>query len=364
MDRHVPKHAYVLQYSFSTVLLMPLAIGRSEAAVVATYRSRQRTLELDSLHGRMRRATLKSFLYARVTAQDGRQCRATCNDMPVLLLVVLAILPGVLLGQSDRVPTGCFDVSVGPWDPTAHISIDSVLFEPPSRVRLSRDIAYRRPSWRRLDVAPNALPSPHRSSSWRWSRDTLHVAWSTGFVGLSAVLSLRDESWTGVARSFGDVMPWPVETRPIELTPTPCDAPLLKDSSSDTRLPRALPLAGAGQLELGSPLPQFADSVRVSAGRLVTGTIMAGDFADAESVRINVDDSSRIAVLVVRFPPSISFDSVAARMTNLLGPPQSEQHRGVNTSLSWLNRTTSWFIAGRPESPSETIVMVRDPRLR
>lgn len=151
----------------------------------------------------------------------------------VFLFTLFLLVADSGCAQSFRAHAGCYDVHVQGWNRTSPRGIDSVLFEPPSRVILTTDSIRRYPAGHAVRVAPGALPSPHRYAAWMLRDTSLTVTWSTGFVGLSAHLVRTESAWTGRARSFGDVMPWPIERREMSLVQVSCDEPTDPPASSD-----------------------------------------------------------------------------------------------------------------------------------
>ena len=115
---------------------------------------------------------------------------------------------------SDHVATlrrlaGCYQLTLGPWSRPGLAPAVAAAQTPPARFRLDT-VAVSRPSAGGYAVEPMELLEGQgfRGRPAKWSpvgRDSVAIAWSTGFVGVALRLAVRGESLIGRARVFDDV---------------------------------------------------------------------------------------------------------------------------------------------------------------
>ncbi|MCH7490837.1 MAG: hypothetical protein IID05_09085 [Gemmatimonadetes bacterium] len=292
------------------------------------------------------------------------KCRITVRMLIAANVAVLAATPA--LAQTTG-PQGCYDIHVGPWESEQEIPPTGPTYEPPSRVRFS-DLPNRpdRGGW--LQVAPNALPSPHRITSWDLRNDTLFLNWSTGFTGLRASLIAEGTGWRGEARSSGDVIPWPVERRSIRLEWADCETMPAVTAADDRYIRRSIDLNDGQALVLGEALPARADwTVRGSLGMTrLGGAIVGPPFGDAVEVVVRLNDDARIFYIGLRFSSDVTVSDLVDRLSNAMGSPTDRRQepgpRGPTDMASWNNRTTRLFISRYvPDDP--TRLSISDPLL-
>lgn len=112
--------------------------------------------------------------------------------------------------------SGCYDVTHG-----GSVTVPSdggSGFEIPSRIQFSGP-AFDDPSATRIVVPEGALPSVHGFTGARIVGDSLHMSFSTGYIGVRATLGPSGDGWVGTARNWSHYQPPQVrfEPRPIEL---------------------------------------------------------------------------------------------------------------------------------------------------
>lgn len=288
--------------------------------------------------------------------------------MRTFLATIVTVLVAVpALAQAPAVGS-CYDIHVGPWESEQDSPPTSPDYEPPSRVQFSGAQMDDRLPDRRLEVAPNALPSPHILAGWRVGGDALSVYWSDGYVGLSATLLPDGTGWEGEARSFGDVVPWPVERRSIRLDLADCDTMPAVTAADDPFIRRSVDLNGGQELALGESLPARSDwRIRGSRGRSrMAGAIVGPPFEDAVEVDIRLNRDLIVRWIGLRFPRDVTVDDLIDRLAAAMGSPtnrfQERGTEGIMDMASWRNRTTSfWIMRSGPDSPA-TIGM-SDPRI-
>ena len=292
------------------------------------------------------------------------KCRITVR---MLLAATVSLLVATPAPAQTSGPQGCYDIHVGPWESEQEIPPTDPTYEPPSRVRFS-DLPNRpdRGGW--LQVAPNALPSPHRITSWDLRNDTLFLNWSRGFTGLRASLIAEGTGWRGEARSSGDVIPWPVERRSIRLEWVDCETMPAVTAADDRYIRRSIDLDDGQALALGKALPARADWTvrgRLGMSRLA-GAIAGPPFGDAVEVDVRLNDDARIFYIGLRFASDVTVSDLVDRLTDSMGSPTDRRRepgpRGPIDMASWRNRTTTLFISRYdPDSPIH--MSISDPLL-
>ena len=106
-------------------------------------------------------------------------------------------------------------------------------------------------------VPEGALPSVHTIMSGQIVGDSLHVVFSTGYGGVSAVLGWTGDRWVGSAQTFVDYgPPFEFDAGPIEFTPVSCDLPPPVPVDAMLPITRSVALEGGLVITLGEPLPE------------------------------------------------------------------------------------------------------------
>jgi hypothetical protein len=120
--------------------------------------------------------------------------------------------------------TGCYGVDLGAWQPHVDVGDDTVEVMPPPQVVLLADsgtVSFEGRGYLVRPV-PGTPPSVHRWSYWRQLRpDSVYVAWTTGYAGLTMRLQIGDSVMTGTAQTFWD-FPREMQTASAKLTRIRC----------------------------------------------------------------------------------------------------------------------------------------------
>jgi hypothetical protein len=114
---------------------------------------------------------------------------------------------GPQVARTPESAAGCYRMVIGDWTPPG----GRIGLTPPTEFRLDTALATdgRGAGFRRRTVVARAPAGQTRYASWRLDTgDTLHVAWSTGFVMGGYVLVARGDSVFGRATTATDVRAW------------------------------------------------------------------------------------------------------------------------------------------------------------
>jgi hypothetical protein len=102
---------------------------------------------------------------------------------------------------------GCWAVRLGSWDPPMSIGADTVYSTPPLRIEVQEakgTEAFESRGWR-VRPAPGTKPSVHRFAYLMpLTADSVRIAWTTGFSGVTMRLAMRVDTLTGRAETFWD----------------------------------------------------------------------------------------------------------------------------------------------------------------
>ncbi len=249
----------------------------------------------------------------------------------------------------DTELTGCYDVTVGEWvvesypgpEPGPVPGEDAAYFEVPPRIEFSGP-AFRDPSATRIVVPEGALPSAHGYTSAEIVGDSLHLGFSTLFVGVRATLTRSGEKWTGTARTIVDVRPQQVNARPIELTQVSCDSPPPVSIDVMRPLERSVTFADGRTITVGELPPEWLEPMidQDGHGELVGVGPIQGVFGTPERVTVTVGRDVGGIVTCVRFQyqDTDAFGRLEARLRDVYGAPDDTRGNGW---ITYRNRITS-----------------------
>jgi hypothetical protein len=193
--------------------------------------------------------------------------------------------------------------------------------------------------------------------------DTVSLAWSTGFVGLTALLVRDGEVLRGQAETFTDVFPDTSATRTIVARPADCKSPPLHPAWASRKLFRRIVSDDGDTVTLGAPFHRPDGRKTDSAGASVK---LAGRWGTAE-VRLDLQRGDTVTSIDFYYPEGSDHSRIAGYFARKLGPPtlQSESTaipKMPNTRLprltAWQVRDTEFVIWGE----EQVIAWVRDPR--
>ncbi len=262
----------------------------------------------------------------------------------------------------DTELTGCYDVTVGEWvvesypgpEPEPVPGEDAGYFEVPPRIEFSGP-AFRDPSATRIVVPEGALPLVHGYTSAEIVGDSLHLGFSTLFVGVRATLTRSGEEWTGTARTIVDVRPQQVNARPIELTPVSCDSPPPVSIDVMRPLGRSVTFADGRTITVGELPPVWLESMidQYGNGELVGVGPIQGVFGTPERIAVRVGRRVGGIVTCVSFyyQDTDAFGRLEAGLQEVYGAPDDTPASG---RITYRNRITSLMLERwGPESVSQ-----------
>ena len=119
--------------------------------------------------------------------------------------------------------SGCYQLSLSPWDPVLSIGADQEFISPPSRVVLTTTPEHTwDPRGFRVVAAKGVVPSVHTFSYWVSHADHVYIKWTTGHAGLTMDLKKSGSKLEGTAHTFWD-FPRPEQTSHVVATQISCD---------------------------------------------------------------------------------------------------------------------------------------------
>lgn len=259
--------------------------------------------------------------------------------LPVGWLALAVPCAAALAAQEPTPSPGpCYDVTEGEWvldeetrdyarEPIPYeYDADSVYFQIPPRIQVVGQ---------QVVVPPNALPVP----SFRGSvinGDELRLGVSNGYVGVGATLHRSGDGWTGVARTFSDVIPHQVYERPIELASVACDSPPPVSINAMRPLARTVELEGGELIRLGNPIPESLATRTRSAGDWTVIGRTTGLFGTTDSITVWLHPTTRVVREIrLSYPGDGAYSVMESRLRDVFGSSEDEgSYRNRITFLS------------------------------
>lgn len=250
---------------------------------------------------------------------------------------------------------GCYDLTLVEPQGWANPPGDSAHYRPPPRIELRASSGERAHP---IAVPEGSVPSPH-SGSWSLLGDTLQLAWSTGFVGLTARVIPDRAGFSGVATTFSDAgggAPGPHAV--LEGVAVDCASATPFPVSSMRRLWIREELEGLGVVVLGEPLPDAV--VRQLQGDADLAALALGLARGADEVVLRASGEGRLIGLRARFR-STPVESLRDRAALLLGPWDHES-RALTPGWYWLGRLEHTSVTGSGSGSTLLSTLVRSGR--
>lgn len=264
----------------------------------------------------------------------------------------------------DTVLGGCYNVT---HDGTVTVPSDGGSgFEIPPRIQFSGP-AFQNPSATRIVVPEGALRSGHGFASARIIGDSLHMDFSTGYIGVRATLGPSGEGWVGTARNWSHYRPPHIsfEPRPIELTLVPCDSPPPVSIDVMRQLGRSVTFADGRTITVGEPAPEWLESIidEDGDGELTGVGPLQGIFGTPERITVSVRRRYGGIVTWVRLfysPETDTFERLEERLRETFGAPDGRQDRDPRV-VRYQNRLFSLALM-LLQDPRYLILDLRDRR--
>lgn len=270
----------------------------------------------------------------------------------LLVVLLLGLGPGTTRSQPSPPDTvRCYDLTLRPWRGRGTVGADSLLYAPPSRIRLDTTLRAEYDSLvYRLGEPPGALPSIHEIAFWRtWaSGDSLLLSWSTGTAGLSARLGIARGGWNdtlrGQAKTFIDVGGAPRYTADLTAAPVPCDSPWPPEHHNQRPVPSGVALASGDSVRLGEPLDAVSGTEPVeNRTKKYLRRPLATPFSGASDVELLPDRNGDVALIRFQLSGLADFEALVDTLAAMHGAPthrSTHSLSGLRTTLvSWANRT-------------------------
>lgn len=204
-------------------------------------------------------------------------------------------------------------------------------------------------------VPEGALPSVHTIMWGQIIGDSLHVVFSTGYGGVSAVLGWTGGRWVGSAQTFVDYgPPFEFDAGPIEITPVSCDSP--PPVPVDVMLPiaRTVELEGGLVITLGEPLPEALGRTPERFSMNVTGRT-TGLFAGTDSIAVGVVERWGVTQIRLHYTDPGAYSSVETRLRRAYGVPEEVEWGGARFS----NPVTSLMLIDLADGAGEVFLSFR-----
>jgi len=158
---------------------------------------------------------------------------------------------------------GCYELTLSAWRPNSNLGEDAVFVTPPHGIQLFAEKGTQ--GWESegyvVKPAPGVEPSIHRGSYWLpKSSHSIEIVWTTGFSGLSMILSVEGTNLRGEAHSFWD-FPRRTQKADVIASKVECRAtadpvpPIQSDCRADETRPKIVPGEGWGPVHIGAAFP-------------------------------------------------------------------------------------------------------------
>ncbi len=274
--------------------------------------------------------------------------------------------------------TGCLDVTVGPWVVDTYAGkLEPRPSEPGDHEweRIPPRIGFAgthdgRPSTTRIVGSDPGWSLRYEFMSGRIDGDSLWLAFSNGFSGMTAGLRRSGNGWTGTARTLNDFIPHQIHSRPVILGPADCaSSPPVPEEESHP-LGRVVELEGGQVITLGESLPERLETVvlppytwnwpprltdspagiePLTTPRNAVGVVgrTRGLFGTADSIQIHTDPAGLVYSVRLLYVDAGALETLEERLRGqygapgtALGVPDVHIYRSSSTAL-WLRPWSS-----------------------
>jgi len=281
--------------------------------------------------------------------------------------ILIAVIAGsTVMAEPVRAQTpssdllGCYELRFGEFNDWHPAAADTVYYRPPPIIRL---IGGEPDSGggHIIDVPPGSIPSPHPRAVWAQSGDSVRLGWSTGFIGVSALVTRSERGLSGVLSPFTDVLrpEWP-ET-PIEAIRRPCDAPTTYPIDSMRRFLRAVELVTGDSVRIGHSLPPGIRTREETRRRTYVEADLAAPFGDAQAISIRFVRDNLVGGVTLEYPDLSDPRDLLELLVSAYGPWQGLDEYDDRRSWVWQGRAEMMSVLHDPDTG--TRLSFADPRL-
>lgn len=284
--------------------------------------------------------------------------------------------------------TGCLDVTMGPWvvdtyaqklEPRPSEPGDNERQRVPPRIRFAGPYD-RRPTVTRIVGPDLGWSLRYEFMSGRIVGDSLWLAFSNGFSGMTAGLHRSGNGWTGTARTFNDFIPHQIHSRPVILGPADCaSSPPVPEEESHP-LGRVVELEGGQVITLGEPLPEGLETVvlppytwnwpprltdspadieplTTPRNAVIVVGPTRGLFGTADSIQVHTDPAGLVYSVRLLYVDPGARETLEERLRSQYGAPGTAS--GVPDVHIYRNASTSLWLRPWPSSQAEILLSDR-----
>ncbi|MYE68873.1 MAG: hypothetical protein F4237_02380 [Gemmatimonadetes bacterium] len=282
--------------------------------------------------------------------------------------------------------TGCYDLTVGPWVVETYYEELRPHFhgEFPEWFRLPPRIEFAGPHDQRPSETRIAFPESDsaafrhylsRMTGARMEGDSLRLGFSTGYTGVIAIVGRSGDGWVGNARSFIDVVPHQVHTRPVAMSQVDCESPLPVPGDESHPLARVVELEGGQVITLGEPLPEQLETVALPPfewtwpSSLAPGELMTprnavgvvgrtrGLFGTTDVIHVHTDPDGLVYSVRLLYVDSEALETLEERLRGQYGAPGTRS--GVQDVQIYRSPNTSLWLRPSPAAQAEVLLSDR-----
>ena len=296
--------------------------------------------------------------------------------------------PRLVAQDTPAALTGCLDVTVGPWvvdtyarrlEPRPGEPGDNEWQRVPSRIRFAGPYD-RRPTVTRIVGPDLGWSLRYEFMSGRIDGDSLRVVFSNGFSGMTAGLHRSGDGWTGTARTFSDVIPHQIASRPVAMSRVVCESPLPAPGNESHPLGRVVELEDGQVITLGEPLPEGlgtvalppytwnwpprltdspADIEPLTTPRNAVGVLgrTRGLFGTTDSIQVHTDPAGLVYSVRLLYVGPDALETLGERLGNQYGAPGTAS--GVPGVHIYRNASTSLWLRPWPSAQAEILLSAR-----
>lgn len=288
--------------------------------------------------------------------------------------------------ETPDVLTGCYNLTAGPWVVETYYEELRPHFhgEFPEWFRLPPRIEFDGPHDQRPSETRIAFPESDsaafghylsRMTGARMEGDSLRLGFSTGYTGVIAIVGRLGDGWVGNARSFIDVVPHQVHTRPVAMSRVECESPLPVPADESHPLARVVELEGGQVITLGEPLPEQLETVALPAFEWTWPASLAerevttprnavavvgrtrGLFGTTDVIHVHTDPDGLVYSIRLLYADPGARETLEERLRGQYGAPGTRS--GVQDVQIYRSASTSLWLRPSPTGQAEVLLSDR-----